>query len=553
MAKQLIIVDLDFNGNHIENVIAESLSAAPVTGVAAGRYFYNSTTGCLSYYNGTEWVDLKARVTASSMADDNANTKVFKILDGSSTSGNFAFRALKAGTGIAITNTSGVLELALDDLNVTDTEVDGQFVTVVSEVNGKISVSRKAVAADKVTLSSTKDLFNGKTNVKAALEEIADWITDNELSAGDTTLDISAKTGEGATGKEIKTKISANDNHLTKESDGLKVNIGVSKITTGLSAGVKEAYKVTDKSGNQVGDLIQIYNDTSLHNFYLGHVDDVLRDADAQGESTTDVVTSGTGATALVWIMQLNNLKYKLAAVDVSSFLEESEFEDGLEVTNHVVKVKVDSTSGKVRIAADTYYTAEDPEVIAGTKNVGDVKVSGLVSVISVSSSGVKVYYIQDAITYAVNTAKATIDNYTVNGKKISVNPILDGTDINLSNSYTKATHAATADPADVDPGDSIETAIGKLEDKADTNSDRIDALEGSHVRAYNTSATSGTSITVTATTHKCGTVPAVKVYYEGYEVMAQVAIDSSGNVTVSWNNNLTVSAEHPVVVKIIG
>lgn len=552
MAKQLIIVDLDFNGNKITNVLAESLAAAPAQG-AAGRYFYNSTTNCLSYYNGTEWVDLKARVTASSMADDNAQTKVFKILDSSSTEGAFAFRALKAGTGIAIVNTNGVLELSLDDLNVTDTEVDGQFVTVVSEADGKISVSRKAVAADKVTLTSDKTLFTNKANVKAALEAIADKITDEELSEGDTTLEIASKTGEGATGKEIKTKISATDKHLTKESDGLKVNIGVSKITTGLDAGVKEAYKIIDKNGDQVGDMIKIYNDTSLHNFYLGHVDDVLRDADAQGESTTDVITPGTGATALVWIMQLQNMKYKLAAVDVSSFLEESEFADGLEVDNHVVKVKIDPTSGKIRTADDILYTAEDPEVIAGTKHVGDVKVSGLVSVITVSSAGVKVYYIQEAITYAVNTAKAIIDAYKVNGKSISSSPTLDATDIALTNAYAKATHEAGTDPADVAGGDTIQDAIGKLEDKADTNSDRIDALEGAHVQAYNTSATAGTSVTVTAATHKCGTVPAVKVYYEGAEVMAQVAIDSEGNVTVSWNNNLTVSAEHPVIVKIIG
>lgn len=549
MAKQLIIVDLDFNGNKITNVLAESLTAAP-TG-AAGRYFYNSTTNCLSYYNGTEWVDLKARVTASSMADDNAQTKVFKILDSSSTEGAFAFRALKAGTGIAIGNTNGVLELSLDDLNVADTEVDGQFVTVVSEADGKISVSRKAVAADKVTLASDKTLFTGKANVKEALEAIADKLADEELTPGDTTLEIASKSG--ATGKEIKTKISAADKHLTKETDGLKVNIGVSKITTGLEAGVKEAYKLTDKNGDQVGDMIKIYNDTSLHNFYLGHVDDVLRDADAQGESATDVVTPGTGATALVWIMQLKNMKYKLAAVDVSSFLEESEFADGLEVNNHIVKVKIDPASGKIRTADDILYTSEDAEVIAGTKHVGDVKVSGLVSVITVSSTGVKVYYIQEAITYAVNTAKAVIDAYKVNGKTISSSPTLNATDIALSSDYAKATHDEGVDPADVAGGDTIQVAIGKLEDKADTNSDRIDALEGTHVQAYNTTATAGTSITVTAATHKCGTVPAVKVYYEGAEVMAQVAIDASGNVTVSWNNNLTVSAEHPVIVKIIG
>lgn len=58
----------------------------------------------------------------------------------------------------------------------------------------------------------------------------------------------------------------------------------------------------------------------------------------------------------------------------------------------------------------------------------------------------------------AADSAKATIDNYTINGNKISENPVLDGSDIAL----TGYTIAGQASPISGD--DSVNTAIGKLE-----------------------------------------------------------------------------------------
>ena len=59
------------------------------------------------------------------------------------------------------------------------------------------------------------------------------------------------------------------------------------------------------------------------------------------------MVTSGTGETALCFIYYTVDGKYKLVAVNVESFLQESEFKDGLLVDNHQVKVKIDADSEK--------------------------------------------------------------------------------------------------------------------------------------------------------------------------------------------------------------
>ena len=101
-------------------------------------------------------------------------------------------------------------------------------------------------------------------------------------------------------------------------------------------------------------------------------------------------------------------------AIQVGDFLRENEFKDGLQVNSlGEVSVKKDATSGKVRTAKDVLYTAEDPEVIAGTKQVGDVKVSGEVDVLTVGVNGVKVNNIQEAINFAASDSKTTIVEVT--------------------------------------------------------------------------------------------------------------------------------------------
>ena len=117
--------------------------------------------------------------------------------------------------------------------------------------------------------------------------------------------------------------------------------IHIVKVTTGLDANVKEAYDLVDKEGRVIenSDRILIYKDSSLQTVYLGHVDDRL-----ESYERPDVIP-GTGDTALCFIYQLNNGLYQLVAINIESFLQESEFLDGLRVDNHKVYVKIDENS----------------------------------------------------------------------------------------------------------------------------------------------------------------------------------------------------------------
>ena len=60
------------------------------------------------------------------------------------------------------------------------------------------------------------------------------------------------------------------------------------------------------------------------------------------------------------------------------------------------------------------------------------------------------------------------VDNYTINGQKISTNPVLDGADIALTG-YSKAGSISA-----IAPTDTVNVAIGKLEKKADDNNTSI-------------------------------------------------------------------------------
>lgn len=64
-----------------------------------------------------------------------------------------------------------------------------------------------------------------------------------------------------------------------------------------------------------------------------------------------------------------------------------------------------------------------------------------------------------------IDTTKQTIDNYTVNGHKISTSPVLNGGDVKLDN-YTIST--ATGADLDVKPTDTTNQAFGKLAKEID-------------------------------------------------------------------------------------
>lgn len=270
---------------------------------------------------------------------------------------------------------SAATKAIVEDLDYAGVTQEGKAVINVTEVDGKVSAVTGDIDAHYVTVGT------GETPLDEVLEDILDVIEANEVESSDGSI-IVDNSGD-------KTDLKVNiDNHsiVLNDNNELVADLKISAITPS-AANVKEEYALINHDGTQLGDSVKIYKDSSLYRVYLGHVDDTLVSAN------DPTVVPGSGDTALCFIYEKTDGTYELVAINVESFLEESEFADGLQVNNHVVSVKVDPTSEEVQInSAET------------------------AAVLSVGPDGVKVSNIQAAIDYAVEELAGKIDS-TVTGE----------------------------------------------------------------------------------------------------------------------------------------
>ena len=221
------------------------------------------------------------------------------------------------------------------------------------------------------------------------------------------------------------------------------------KVTTGLDTNIREAYDLVNKDGQVQpnSERILIYKDSALYEVYLGHVDDRLNDY------TQPIVTPGTGDTALCLIYYKADGFYQLICINVETFLEESEFLDGLRVDNHKVYVRPHPET-------EPYLTVEP----------NGVKISG--------------------VTYAINIAKQEEEERAINVEN-NIQEELDRTQIgaglNEDGSYEKHNkypddlanyiHEATSlDSADV----ILDRELKRVENNFNEEKDRALAAEES-------------------------------------------------------------------------
>lgn len=257
------------------------------------------------------------------------------------------------------------------DLNVTDTKQSKQFVTAVSQTNGKISVSRAAfTSTDKtITLSDGADggidasvNVDGKTIVKdQTTGQLSAVIEKPKAIEGVDAIKVAEN--------EVSMKINDTDNVLTQNADGVLANIKLEKVTTSLPENVKERYKLVGKNNTAIGDAIDIYKDTSLKSVEL-----------VDSKPTASGTTNGQ---FLKFVYNTANGIEDIVYVDVSKFLTESEFKNGFDVaTSGEVSIKINDNSKKI-LTVDANGLAIDSteltkEVKNGASTVADEKVNAL-------------------------------------------------------------------------------------------------------------------------------------------------------------------------------
>ena len=169
-----------------------------------------------------------------------------------------------------------------------------------------------------------------------------------EVQSTGNTITISEKSNKRFPGTLTKSDIDVNldniidNNTILKNNNKLKSGLTLSKITTGLPSKVKERYALKDNQGNVIGSEINIYYDSSLVEVYLGNTDDRLTNVpDPSTGKNYTITKSVSGEDALCFVFVLDTGLYELVSVPVGDFLRESEFKDGLNVSNHEVSAKI--------------------------------------------------------------------------------------------------------------------------------------------------------------------------------------------------------------------
>ena len=199
---------------------------------------------------------------------------------------------------------------------------------------------------------------------------------ENSLSDRITAEQNRATAAEDAITDELNSEISDRKEAIKAESDRAKAaeqalqdkvgSVTIAKVTPHDST-TAASYQL-QINGESKGVTIDIAKDQSIKDI------DVLDMNATLNDDGTIQAGSPVGSTALCISYILSDGTYKLAKLDYSKFLEETEFANGLEVNEHKVYVKVDPLSENF---------------------------------LSVSSTGVKITGVQNAINAAVNAEKA--------------------------------------------------------------------------------------------------------------------------------------------------
>ena len=382
---------------------------------------------------------------ATSVADDNKVVSDVTQEDGKITATAKNITEVKLGgyaegtdTDIAETDTLGQalgkLQAQINAMDKTASSAVGHVVVTVSEADGKVS-EEKALLKDVVLSGYTKSngtgSIDGDDTLNEALSKLENTITANKIENEDGSITVTS----GASSTDIKVHVKDGEKVIKLDANGeglytdIKISGASAEELANLGTNVKEAYKLLDSDGGQLGDWIKIYKDSSLYRVYLGHVDDTIT------SPTDPTVVSGSGDTALCFIYNKADGTYELVAINVESFLEESEFKKGLEVVNHEVNVKIDGTSeGFLTVSMDGLKLSGVQDAINAAVNALNANVSGTssdghvgVQVIEVSGkvTTVSVTTADIASSAAVTTLSGAVESEISRAK--SAETALDG------------------------------------------------------------------------------------------------------------------------------
>ena len=259
----------------------------------------------------------------------------------------------------------GKLQKQINSMDYTANTGNDKIFTYIAEADGKLTTSAESITSRVIT-----------GYAEGADADVAETDTLGQaLGKLQKQINSMDKTASSETGKFVRTVAEADGK--VSETRGYIVADDV-KITAATvnEANVKEAWKLVNNEGTQLGSTIKIYKDSSLKS----------------------VALSGDTSTVGQWLVftyVLSDGSEDVVAVDVSKFLVQAEFQSGVTADNSGIVHGVVSGNSESVVTA---YTA-----------TGDA--NGTAKVLGVNGGGFYVNNIQTAINAKVNSAISLLDS----------------------------------------------------------------------------------------------------------------------------------------------
>lgn len=443
---------------------------------------------------------------------DGTNSKSITIFDneGSKSDTNTEINNLKTEIETQIQNTLTSANTYTNEeiakLDVTDTATENNFVTSVSETNGKIEVTRAAVASPTKTVSVTKadgggvnfDVnIDGKTIVKNAESGVIS-VASAALTqyVGENAVTVSS--ADTSNNKTVSLKINSEDKVLSQDTNGLFATLSIAYDSSTRKLQLK------GKGGNLINDIDAtafvkdgMLNDTAV---FTATGDKQTVEFGVGDDKRTHEYTNLTLANHYIaFEFKIDNdsaQPYKYEILDATSIIDVYENGNGLELTDHTFSVK----------------KADDSEGFL-TIDENGVKISGVTDAIAAAAASAKTEVKKATDDQHIDVTSAATDGhvtYTISSKDIASATELtnvknnvglgaDGSHTQTSGNYTSLATTVTGEIAALDTQvKKNETSITTLNSKVSEINGKINknAPKGSNAITV-TEATDGSTIAV--------------------------------------------------------